>query len=129
VIENTSSRSLKLGIDSDSVLDPYIVIPEAKLADVVVGARSAVSFELLPTGIIEGMATPGSRMVLLKDEKVIKRTRAQFDGWFLFDKVPYGSYIIDDSFTGTKPVTVDPERQMVTVDFPTGAPVKEEKSL
>ena len=44
------------------------------------------------TGEIEGRAEPGELIELIEKGKVIATTRAEFDGFFLFEKVRFKTY-------------------------------------
>jgi len=44
------------------------------------------------TGEIEGQAEPGELVELIQDGKVIASTHAEFDGFFLFEKVRFNIY-------------------------------------
>lgn len=90
-----------VGVDLSSLDDPYLV-PATK--GVVVVPRPGVITEVLlpisPSGEVEGMLMttsgtpqPGAQLELL-DAKgaVLATTVSEYDGFFLFDRVPYGKY-------------------------------------
>ena len=90
-----------IGIDKGSLPDPLL---QPKGPGMVVVPRPGVHSEILlplaPTGEIEGtLANPdgqpraGATIELLDPSgAVTARTISEFDGYFLFDLVPYGSY-------------------------------------
>ncbi len=90
-----------ISIDSSSVEDPLLQ-PKGKGMVVVPrpGVGSVMSLALAPTGEVEGMllapdGTPreGARLELIDARGlVVKQTLSEFDGYFLFDTVPYGQY-------------------------------------
>lgn len=90
-----------VGVDFASLDDPYLV-PASK--GVVVVPRPGVMTEVLlpisPSGEIEGTLLtaigtpqPGAELELI-DAKgaVVASTVSEYDGFFLFDRVPYGKY-------------------------------------
>ena len=90
-----------VGVDLSSLDDPYLV-PATK--GVVVVPRPGVITEVLlpisPSGEVEGMLMttsgtpqPGAQLELI-DAKgaVLATTVSEYDGFFLFDRVPYGKY-------------------------------------
>jgi hypothetical protein len=90
-----------IGIDKGSLPDPLL---QPKGPGMVVVPRPGVGAEILlslaPTGEIEGsLATPdgsprpGATIELVDGMgAVIASTVSEFDGYFLFDLIPYGSY-------------------------------------
>lgn len=90
-----------IGIDKGSLPDPLL---QPKGPGMVVVPRPGVHSEILlalaPTGEIEGnLVNPdgqpraGATIELLDPAgTVVARTLSEFDGYFLFDLVPYGSY-------------------------------------
>lgn len=90
-----------VGVDLSSLDDPFLV-PASK--GVVVVPRPGVVTEVLlpisPSGEVEGsllsasgLPQPGAELELV-DRKgtVVATTVSEYDGFFLFDRVPYGSY-------------------------------------
>ncbi|MEO0462592.1 MAG: carboxypeptidase-like regulatory domain-containing protein [Pseudomonadota bacterium] len=90
-----------VGIDEASLEDPFLA-PSSK--GIVLTPRPGVMAELelaiSPTGEVEGLlispsgvAQPGARLELVDSEGgVIAETVSEFDGFFLFQRVPYGAY-------------------------------------
>jgi len=94
-------RAVLVGVDESSLADPFLA-PASK--GIVVTPRPGVIAELqlpvAPTGEIEGLllASTGVEqpgvLLQLVDERgdEIARTISEFDGFFLFERVPYGRY-------------------------------------
>lgn len=90
-----------LSIDESSVADPLLV-PGGKGVVVVPrpGITARIELPLSPTGELEGTligsdGEPGQGVTLeLVDPRgiVVSRLRTEFDGYFLFDRIPYGTY-------------------------------------
>lgn len=90
-----------VGVDLASLDDPFLV-PASK--GVVVVPRPGVVTEVLlpitPSGEVEGTlmtgsgtAQPGAELELVdRAGAVVATTVSEYDGFFLFDRVPYGSY-------------------------------------
>jgi len=90
-----------IGIDKGSLPDPLL---QPKGPGMVVVPRPGVSAEILlplaPTGEIEGSLVspdgqprPGATIELVDQKGVpVAQTLSEFDGYFLFDRVPYGQY-------------------------------------
>lgn len=84
----------------------YIKIDENSLPDPFMEASSAVAVRPRPThintlnlpvwetGEIEGQAEPGELIELVEGGKVIASTHAEYDGFFLFEKVRFKTYEI-----------------------------------
>lgn len=94
-------RPIAIGIDTSSLNDPTLAA--ANTAQVIVprpGVVAEVEVALVGGGSIEGAllkdgGTPFEGLDLeLVDSagKVIATTRSDFDGFYLFDRVPYGRY-------------------------------------
>lgn len=94
-------RAVLVGVDESSLADPFLA-PAGK--GIVLTPRPGVIAELQlavsPTGEIEGtllgssgVEKPGV-LLLLVDERgeEVARTLSEFDGFFLFERVPYGRY-------------------------------------
>ncbi|MFT4026746.1 MAG: carboxypeptidase-like regulatory domain-containing protein [Novosphingobium sp.] len=90
-----------VGIDRATLPDPLL---QPKGPGVVVVPRPGVAAEVLlplaPTGEVEGTlvgpdgeARAGVTLVLVDGAgRIARRTLSEFDGYFLFDLVPYGTY-------------------------------------
>ena len=94
-------REVLVAVDAGSIADPLLV-PKGR--GVVLVPRPGVAAEILlavtPTGEVEGTmldaaGEPREGVALeLADGtgQVVAETRSEFDGYFLFDRVPYGDY-------------------------------------
>ena len=92
---------LTVGIDQSSLADPMLV-PRKALQVVIPrpGVPAQVEIGLVGAGDIEGaivksggMGFEGLDLQLIDgDGKVAATTRTDYDGFFLFERVPYGSY-------------------------------------
>lgn len=90
-----------IGIDGTTLSDPNLV-PRQALQLVVPrpGVTATMDIALVGSGEIEGMialpdggSVEGIELELLdKRGRVIASTRSEYDGYFLFEKVAYGSY-------------------------------------
>jgi len=104
VIDNLQPfRPVLIGIDSSSLPDPYV---QPASAGVVVtprpGVATTVELPLVSAGEVEGtlirsggatIAGVGLELVD-RDGRVVRQAQTEFDGFFLFDGVPYGHYTI-----------------------------------
>ena len=96
-------RPVLIGIDSSSLSNPYV---QPALPGVVItprpGVAVTVELPLVSAGEVEGTlmrrgggTIAGVGMELVDVEgRVIRETQTEFDGFFLFDGVPYGSYTV-----------------------------------
>ncbi len=96
-------QPLLIGIDSGSLPDPMV---QPSLPGVVVtprpGVVAVVELPLVGAGDIDGTlvrlgggSIEGVDLELLDVERrVVARTRTDFDGFFLFERVPYGRYSV-----------------------------------
>ena len=102
VIDNLQPfRPVLIGIDAGSLPDPYV---QPSLPGVVItprpGIAMTVELPLVAAGEVEGTlvrqgggAISGVGLELLDAEgRVVRETRTEFDGFFLFEGVPYGEY-------------------------------------
>ncbi len=126
----TSYMPITVGIDQTSLADPMLV-PKKALQVVVPrpGVPADVQIGLVGGGDIEGAVLKSGGLgfegldLELVDEsgKVVGTARSDFDGFFLFDRVPYGSYsvrIARDSAAVAKISTELGVRAQVTADKP-----------
>jgi hypothetical protein len=99
----TSYMPITVGVDETSLADPMLVPKEA--LQVVVprpGVPAEVQIGLVGGGDIEGAVLKNGGLGIegldleLVDEagKLVGTARSDFDGFFLFDRVPYGSYSV-----------------------------------
>jgi hypothetical protein len=94
-------QKVLISVDESTLPDPYLM-PRGR--GVVVtprpGVAAVIELAVAPTGEVEGVlngpeGTPlGGAMLELVDAagQVMARTLSEFDGFFLFDRVSYGSY-------------------------------------
>ena len=104
VIDNLQPfRPVLIGIDSSSLPNPYV---QPAWPGVVVtprpGVAMTVELPLVSAGEVEGTlirsggaTIAGVRLELVDGEgRVVRQTQTEFDGFFLFDGVPYGHYSV-----------------------------------
>ena len=99
----TSYMPIPVGVDEASLADPMLV-PKKALQVVVPrpGVPAEVQIGLVGGGDIEGavlknggVGFEGLDLELLDESgKVVGTARSDFDGFFLFDRVPYGNYSV-----------------------------------
>ncbi|MEE4153280.1 MAG: carboxypeptidase-like regulatory domain-containing protein [Erythrobacter sp.] len=94
-------RRVLVGVDESSLADPFLA-PAGK--GIVITPRPGVMAELklpvTPTGEVEGMLVgangidmPGVVLQLVDQRgNEVARTISEFDGFFLFERIPYGRY-------------------------------------
>lgn len=97
----TTYQPIAVGIDEGTLSDPMLA-PRKALQVVVPrpGVPADVEIGLVGSGAVEGaivqsggIGLEGMDLELLDTSgKVVATARSDFDGFFLFDKVPYGSY-------------------------------------
>ncbi|ANU06740.1 MSCRAMM family protein [Paraurantiacibacter namhicola] len=114
-------RQVLVGIDSSTLEDPFLV-PRGK--GVVVtprpGVAATVELAVTPTGEVEGMLLdaeerprPGVKLELVRsDGEVAATTISEYDGFFLFDRVPYGDYALRISADSARVLSV--RRELAT---------------
>ena len=107
-----------IGIDAGSLPDPFV---QPATSGVVVTPRPGipmiVELPLVSAGEISGYlikeggrALTGVDIELLdKAGRVVKTTRAEYDGFFLFESVPYGQYRMRLSAVAAGIVGVQPD--------------------
>lgn len=104
IIDNLQPfRAVLIGIDSSSLPNPYV---QPALPGVVItprpGVAVTVELPLVSAGEVEGTlmrrgggSIAGVGMELVNGEgRVVRETQTEFDGFFLFDGVPYGNYTV-----------------------------------
>ncbi len=80
-------RLARLEIDENTLPDPFMVTSPAVAVRPRPTHINTLNMAVWETGEIEGQAEPGELVELIKDGKVIASTHAEFDGFFLFEKV------------------------------------------
>jgi hypothetical protein len=111
-----------IGIDASSLPDPFV---QPANSGVVVTPRPGVpvviELPLVSAGEISGhLLREGGRTLtgvdielLDKSGRVVKTTRTEYDGFFLFESVPYGQYRLRISALAANVVRVNPEIDVV----------------
>ncbi|MGB5077979.1 MAG: carboxypeptidase regulatory-like domain-containing protein, partial [Sphingorhabdus sp.] len=106
-----------IGIDASSLPDPFV---QPATSGVVVTPRPGVpvtiELPLVSAGEISGtLQREGGKVLsgveielLDKNGRTIKTTRTEYDGFFLFEFVPYGSYRLKVAAVSASVVAVDP---------------------
>ncbi|MEQ1537876.1 MAG: carboxypeptidase-like regulatory domain-containing protein [Sphingorhabdus sp.] len=107
-----------IGIDASSLPDPFV---QPATSGVVVTPRPGVplviELPLVSAGEISGnLLREGGRSLngvdielIDKNGRVVKTTRSEYDGFFLFESVPYGEYRLRVSALAANVVRVNPE--------------------
>ncbi|MGN6058526.1 MAG: MSCRAMM family protein, partial [Sphingomicrobium sp.] len=126
----TAYQPITVGLDQSSLRDPMLV-PKRALQVVVPrpGVPAQVEIALVGGGDIEGalvksadLGFEGLDLELVDPAgKVVATARTDFDGFFLFDRVPYGSYSIrvaKNSAASAKIIADLGLKVQVTVDKP-----------
>ena len=85
-------RLAQLKIDENTLPDPFMVISPAVAVRPRPTHINTMNIAVWETGEIEGQAEPGELVELIEDGKVIDSTYAEFDGFFLFEKVLFKIY-------------------------------------
>ncbi|MDY7096878.1 MAG: carboxypeptidase-like regulatory domain-containing protein [Pseudomonadota bacterium] len=108
-------KPVLVGVDESSLGDPYLA-PAVKGIVVTPRPGVLVEFELpiTPTGEVEGMLLnpsgveqPGVKLELVDRNGVeIGSTVSEFDGFFLIERVPYGTYQLRVSAEAAKKLNV-----------------------
>lgn len=114
-------RPVLVGIDESSLEDPFLA-PATK--GIVITPRPGVIAEIelaiSPTGEVEGsilsptgVEQSGVRLELIdKRGSVAAETVSEFDGFFLFQRVPYGQYRLRISESAANTLGIDPQLAM-----------------
>ncbi len=108
---------LLVGIDSSSLPDPLV---QPKGPGFVLTPRpgivARIDFPLVSAGEVDGTlaragggSLEGVELELLDEEKrVVGKTRTEYDGFFLFEGVPYGSYTVRIAKLSADAARLDP---------------------
>ncbi len=118
IIDNLQPfRPVLIGIDASSLPDPYV---QPALPGIVVtprpGIAAMVELPLVSAGEVEGTlvrkgggALAGVGLELLDVEgRVTHETQSEFDGFFLFEGVPYGAYQLRIQLLSAQAIAVSP---------------------
>ena len=115
-------KPVLIGIDSSSLPDPFI---QPATSGVVVTPRPGVPFTielpLVSAGEVagtlkreDGKLLSGVDIELLdKGGIAVKTTRSEYDGYFLFESVPYGKYTLRIGALSANIVGVKPEIETI----------------
>ncbi len=94
-------ESVLISIDESSLPDPFLM---SRGGGIVVtprpGVPAVIELAVAPTGEVEGLLTSpegtplgGAKLELLDARgQVVSRTMSEYDGFFLFERIPYGRY-------------------------------------
>ena len=85
-------RLARLKIDENTLPDLFMVSSPAVGIYPRPTHINTMNIAVWETGEIEGQAEPGELVELFQDGKVIASTHAEFDGFFLFEKVRFNIY-------------------------------------
>lgn len=111
-----------IGIDASSLPDPFV---QPATSGVVVTPRPGIpvviELPLVSAGEISGtLLREGGRVLsgvaielIGKNGQVVKTTRSEYDGFFLFESVPYGQYKLRIAALSANVVRVNPEISML----------------
>jgi len=118
VIDNLQPfRPVLIGIDSSSLPSPYI---QPALPGIVItprpGVATTVELPLVSAGEVEGtlIRSGGGTLAGVGLElvdgagRVVRETETEFDGFFLFDGVPYGQYSLRVGTLSAQAIGVSP---------------------
>jgi len=118
VIDNLQPfRPVLIGIDSSSLPSPYI---QPALPGIVItprpGVATTVELPLVSAGEVEGtlIRSGGGTLAGVGLElvdgagRVVRETETEFDGFFLFDGVPYGQYSLRIGTLSAQAIGVSP---------------------
>ena len=118
-------RPVLIGIDESSIVNPLI---RPALPGVVVtprpGVPTRVLLPLVATGEVDGTLVhsggngiEGVDLELVDASGAVRgRTRTEFDGFFLFESVPYGQYTLKISALSAQAIGADAQLLRVAVD-------------
>jgi hypothetical protein len=93
-VKSPAYRLARLKIDENTLPDIFMVSPPPVAVRPRPSHINTMNIPVWETGEIEGRAEPGDVIELIEDGKVVDSTRAEFDGFFLFEKVRYKKYKI-----------------------------------
>lgn len=93
-VKGPAYRLTRVKIDENTLPDLFMVSPEPVAVRPRPSHINTMNIPVWETGEIEGRAEPGDLIELIEDGRVIDSTRAEFDGFFLFEKVRFKRYKI-----------------------------------
>jgi hypothetical protein len=91
-VKGPAYRLTRLKIDENTLPDLFMISPEPVAVRPRPSHINTMNIPVWETGEIEGRAEPGDLIELIEDGKVIASIRAEFDGFFLFEKVRFRIY-------------------------------------
>ena len=114
----TPFRAVLIGVDAGSLADPFLLpVGPGKVVVPRPGVATVVELPLSAAGSVEGElrgargSTLGGVELELVDGRgvVVASTRSEFDGFFLFDRVPYGRFTLRIQALSAAAVKARPE--------------------
>jgi hypothetical protein len=112
-------RLTRLEIDEDTLPDPYMVTSPAVGVYPRPTHINTLDFPVWETGDVEGTAVPGELVELIYRGKVVDQTFADFDGYFLFEKARFHSYIVRSGGKDRR-VILDRNHILAQIEFKEG---------
>jgi len=91
-VKGPAYRLTRLKIDENTLPDLFMVSPDPVAVRPRPSHINTMNISVWETGEIEGRAEPGELIELIENGKVIDSTHAEFDGFFLFEKVRFKRY-------------------------------------
>ena len=91
-LKGPAYRLAHVRIDENSLPDPFMVTSPPVAVRPRPTHINTMNVPVWETGEIEGQAEPGELVELVDNGKVIASTHAEFDGFFLFEKVRFKKY-------------------------------------
>lgn len=91
-VKGPAYRLTRLKIDENTLPDLFMVSPDPVAVRPRPSHINTMNIPVWETGEIEGRAEPGELIELIENGKVIDSTHAEFDGFFLFEKVRFKRY-------------------------------------
>ena len=91
-VKGPAYRLARLKINKNSLPDLFMVSPPPVAVRPRPSHINTMNIPVWETGEIEGRAEPGDLIELVENGEVVDSTRAEFDGFFLFEKVRYRKY-------------------------------------
>ncbi len=91
-VKGPAYRLAHIRIDENSLPDPFMVTAPSVAVRPRPTHINTMNIPVWETGEIEGQAEPGELVELIDGGKVIATTHAEFDGFFLFEKLRFKVY-------------------------------------
>jgi hypothetical protein len=112
-------RIVNVAINETSLEDPFLVAGPPVLVRPRPSHRLFVEIPVWETGEIEAQVEPGSLVEVFRNDKLLSSRYADFDGFIVFEKVPYGAYSVR-SVDRTAKVSIDREHAVGSVQWEKG---------